>query len=83
MESNYNLPVNIGNPNEISIKKLSDLLINLTNSISQVVYVELPKDDPTNRKPDISLAKKILKWKPEIDLEEGLIKTIEFLKTKL
>jgi len=78
MNSNYIFPINIGNPIEISVKELADIIILLTNSKSKLVYESLPLDDPTNRKPDISLAKKILKWEPIYDLQFGLKKTIDF-----
>ncbi len=80
MDSNYNLPVNIGNPNEITIKKIAELIVNMTRSKSKIIYLPLPKDDPTNRKPDINRAKEVLNWKPKIKLEEGLIKTINYFK---
>ena len=60
MKSNYIYPVNIGNPQELKVKKIIDILLNLIDSKSKIVYLPLPKDDPTNRKPDISLARKIL-----------------------
>jgi len=72
-------PVNIGNPNEFTIKQLAEEVIRLTNSKSELVYMPLPKDDPIQRKPDISLAKKKLaNWEPKVQLEEGLIKTINY-----
>ncbi len=74
-------PVNVGNPNEFTIKELAEKVIKLTASKSKIVYHPLPEDDPMQRKPDISLAKKELKWEPKIQLEEGLIKTIEYFKT--
>ncbi len=80
MKSDYCYPVNIGNPNEITIKQLASTLIKLTNSKSKFIYKPLPADDPTNRNPDITLAKKILNWEPRVDLITGLKKTIEYLK---
>ena len=80
MDSNYNLPVNIGNPNEITIKEIAELIVNMTRSKSKIIYLPLPKDDPTNRKPDINRAKEVLNWEPKIKLEEGLIKTINYFK---
>ncbi len=71
-------PVNVGNPAEFSIIELANKIINLTNSNSELIYKDLPSDDPTQRQPDISLAKKRLGWKPTIDLEEGLQKTISY-----
>ena len=73
-------PVNIGNPGEFTIKELAEKVIGLTGSKSKLTFKDLPLDDPTRRKPDISLAKKELKWEPHIGLEEGLKKTIEYFK---
>ena len=80
MNSDYIGPINIGNPNEITILKLAEKIIELTNSKSEIVFKELPVDDPVRRCPDITKAKKILGWEPKISLEEGLIKTIEWFK---
>ena len=75
-------PVNVGNPHEYSIKELALLVIKLTGSSSRLVYEKLPADDPTNRRPDISIAKKELgSWRPTIEIEEGLTKTIEYFRT--
>jgi UDP-glucuronate decarboxylase len=72
-------PVNIGNPNEFTIFELAQNVIDLTNSKSKIINLELPKDDPTQRKPDISLAQKELSnWEPKIQLREGLTKTINY-----
>ncbi len=72
-------PVNIGNPNEFTIKELALKVIKLTGSKSKIIYLPLPQDDPTQRKPDISLAKEKLRgWEPTIHLEEGLLKTIDY-----
>ena len=73
-------PFNIGNPNEITIKELSQIIIELTSSKSKISFKPLPKDDPLKRKPDISLAMKKLNWQPEVDLNKGLIETIEFFR---
>jgi UDP-glucuronate decarboxylase len=75
---NFIGPVNIGNPNEFTIKQLAEMVIRLTNSKSKIVYMPLPSDDPTQRQPNIDLAKKELDWAPNIPLEEGLHKTIEY-----
>lgn len=83
MKSEYNKPVNIGNPREFTILQLAEKVIKLTGSKSKIIYKELPSDDPTRRKPDISLAKKLLDWEPEIVLEEGLKKTIEYFESEL
>ncbi len=74
-------PVNLGNPGEFTVKELADMIIKLTGSESKVIYQELPSDDPTQRKPDISLAKeKLSGWEPQINLEKGLMKSIEYFK---
>ncbi len=71
-------PVNIGNPNEFTILQLAERVIELTHSKSKIVRMALPPDDPTQRQPNIELAKKELDWEPKIQLNEGLIKTIEY-----
>lgn len=73
-------PVNIGNPNEFTIGELAEKVIALTGTKSKVIYENLPSDDPLQRQPDITLAKKELDWEPKVQLEEGLTKTIEFFK---
>lgn len=73
-------PVNIGNPNEISMNKLATKILNLTNSKSKIKYCNLPKDDPKRRNPDITLAKKRLNWAPKCELNMGLLKTINYFK---
>lgn len=73
-------PVNLGNPSERTILDFAKLIIKLTNSKSQIIYKPLPSDDPTQRQPDISLAKKELDWEPKIDIKEGLMKTINYFK---
>jgi UDP-glucuronate decarboxylase len=80
MESGTIGPINIGNPGEFTILELANKVIKITNSKSKIIHKELPIDDPTQRKPDITLAKNILKWTPKIQLEEGLIKTINYFK---
>ncbi len=74
-------PVNIGNPNEFTILELAEKVIRLTGSKSKIVHMPLPADDPTQRKPDITLAQKELGWEPKVMLEEGLTRTISFFKT--
>ena len=80
-------PVNVGNPGEFTIRELAEKVIQLTGSKSKLVFKPLPQDDPRQRKPDITLAKKVLGWEPKVPLEEGLKKTIEYfdklLKGKL
>jgi UDP-glucuronate decarboxylase len=78
MNSSYNYPMNIGNPYEITVTELANIIIKLTNSKSSVVYKPLPRDDPTNRRPDITKARDILEWEPTYHLEHGLMKTIEY-----
>jgi UDP-glucuronate decarboxylase len=73
-------PINLGNPNEISVLELAQKIISMTNSSSKIIQLPLPQDDPKQRRPDIHKAKKILGWQPTIDLENGLIKTIEYFK---
>ncbi len=74
-------PVNIGNPNEFTILELAEKVIKLTGSKSKIVNQPLPPDDPMMRQPDISLAKKELNWSPGIQLEEGLVKTIDYFRS--
>ena len=76
-------PVNIGNPNEFTILELAQTVIKLTNSQSKLIFKKLPMDDPQQRRPDISLAKDKLNWSPKIELEEGLIKTINYFDNLL
>lgn len=73
-------PVNLGNPNEKTVLELAELIIKLTKSKSKIVNKKLPEDDPVRRKPDISLAKKELKWKPKVELEDGLKEAIKYFK---
>jgi len=73
-------PVNVGNPHEFTILELAEKVIKLTGSSSKIVKKPLPSDDPLQRQPDISLAKSKLGWEPKVELEEGLIKTIEYFK---
>jgi dTDP-glucose 4,6-dehydratase len=73
-------PVNIGNPNEMTLLKLAKVIIRLTGSDSRIVFKGLPVDDPKVRRPVISKAKRILKWQPKVRLEEGLVKTIEYFR---
>ena len=73
-------PINIGNPNEFTIKELAEQVIEQTGTKSKIVFEDLPSDDPLQRQPDISLAKRELDWEPKIQLKEGLAKTIEYFK---
>jgi len=76
-------PINIGNPKEFTILQLAEIVKKLTNSSSEIISHPLPSDDPKQRKPDISKAREILGWNPEVELEEGLIKTIDYLQTQI
>ncbi|MEM7514626.1 MAG: NAD-dependent epimerase/dehydratase family protein, partial [Bacteroidota bacterium] len=75
------MPVNIGNPSEISILDFAKEIIALTGSKSQIIFKDLPKDDPKVRQPDITRAQEILGWEPKITREEGLKRTLEYFKT--
>ena len=83
MNSNYVGPVNLGNPQEITILDLAKKIKKLTNSKSKIVFKKLPVDDPVRRKPDIVLAKKVLNWAPKISIEEGLKETIKWFRENL
>ena len=83
MESNNSEVFNIGNPNEITILQLAEKIIELTNSKSEIKFVKLPEDDPMQRKPDISKANNKLNWFPEVSLEDGLKKTIEWVENSI
>ena len=83
MESDSSEVFNIGNPNEITILQLAEKVISLTNSKSSIKFVELPEDDPMQRKPDITKANKKLNWFPEVSLEDGLMKTIEWVENSI
>jgi UDP-glucuronate decarboxylase len=76
-------PVNIGNPGEYTILQLAEQIIKLVRSKSKLVYLPLPQDDPIQRQPDITLAKKKLNWKPQVPLEEGLVRTIAYFRALL
>jgi UDP-glucuronate decarboxylase len=76
-------PINLGNPEPISMNNLASEIIKLTNSKSQITYMKLPNDDPVNRIPDISKAKLLLNWNPLIDRESGLLKTIEYFSNEI
>jgi len=78
--SDYAYPVNIGNPNEITIKEFAEEIIKLTNTTQQITYKELPVDDPLQRQPDISLAKQLLDWSPKIERGEGMSRTFDYFK---
>jgi UDP-glucuronate decarboxylase len=85
METSENVhgPINLGNPVELTVRSLAELIIKKTASRSKIIFQELPQDDPKQRKPDISKAKKILEWSPDIEINEGLDKTIKYFSSKL
>jgi len=82
-EVDYKMPINLGNPCEFTITELANLVLKLINSKSKINHLPLPEDDPKQRRPDIAKAKRILKWEPNIPLEEGLKKTIDYFKSNL
>lgn len=82
-EASFIGPVNLGNPCEFTIKEFAELVTNKTNSNSQITYKELPSDDPCKRKPDITLAKKVLNWEPQTNIEQGLENTIQYFSEKI
>jgi dTDP-glucose 4,6-dehydratase len=83
MLSSENDPVNIGNPVEMTIKQIAETIIKMTGSSSRIVYRPLPTDDPKQRRPDITRARTLLGWEPKVQLEEGLVKTIEYFRKKI
>ena len=83
MESDLNDPVNIGNPHEMTIEQIARAIIDISGSKSKIVYRPLPEDDPKVRKPDITRARTLLGWEPKVSLEEGLVKTLAYFKTKV
>jgi len=78
--SNYDMPVNVGNPSEISLKDFAEEIIKLTGTTQKIVYKDLPVDDPKQRQPDITKAKEILRWEPKVNRSEGLKITYEYFK---
>ncbi|MFA6450888.1 MAG: UDP-glucuronic acid decarboxylase family protein, partial [bacterium] len=83
LNSNYNEPVNIGNPRELSMLEFAEIIIKMTGADVPLVYEPLPENDPKTRRPNIALAQKLLGWEPKISLEEGLVKTIPYFREKL
>ena len=81
--SEQHKPVNIGNPNEMTIRQMADKILQATQSNSRIVNVPLPEDDPKTRQPNITLAKEILNWEPKVSLDEGLKSTLEYFKQNL
>ncbi|MBU4491613.1 MAG: GDP-mannose 4,6-dehydratase [Euryarchaeota archaeon] len=80
MMSDYALPVNIGNPEEHTILEFAEIILKVTGSISKIIYKELPVDDPKQRRPDITKARKLLGWEPGVSLEGGLRETIGYFR---
>ena len=83
MLSDVNDPVNIGNPRETTIEEIARIIIRMTGAKSKIVYQPLPTDDPRVRQPDITRARRLLQWEPKVPLEEGLVKTIDYFRTKV
>jgi|TARA_Y100000294_G_scaffold32035_2_gene27231 UDP-glucuronate decarboxylase len=76
-------PINLGNPSEITVKALAEKIHDMTNSSSKLIFKELPSNDPIRRKPDIKMAQSLLNWEPDVSLENGLVKTIDYFNEKL
>jgi dTDP-glucose 4,6-dehydratase len=83
MMSNYDLPMNIGNPMELTVLEFAKEIIRATKSRSKIVFKPLPQDDPKRRRPDIHRARKILNWEPKVRLADGLARTIEYFRGKV
>ncbi len=83
MDSDYYLPINLGNPEEITIKQFGEEILALTGSTSQIIYKDLPADDPKQRKPDITRAREVLNWRPTVSRSEGLGKTLGYFQSKV
>jgi dTDP-glucose 4,6-dehydratase len=81
MMSNHHLPVNIGNPREMTMLEFAETIIKATNARSKIIFKPLPQDDPKQRKPDITKARKLLKWEPQVDLATGMQKTIGYFRS--
>jgi nucleoside-diphosphate-sugar epimerase len=83
LNSDVEGPVNVGNPNEFTMLELAEKVIALTGSKSEITYKPLPPDDPTQRRPDITKARKLLGWEPKVPLDEGLKPTVAYYKSEL
>ncbi|MBQ9245821.1 SDR family oxidoreductase [bacterium] len=81
MNSDYDSPVNLGNPGERTILEFAKLIIELTNSKSEIIFKELPQDDPVQREPNITVAKKVLNWEPKVSVVDGISRTIKYFKS--
>ena len=83
MRSDETLPTNIGNPAEMTILQFAEKVIEITGSKSKITFKDLPEDDPKVRQPDISKAQRVLGWEPQVDLDTGLGRTLEYFRLKL
>src|SRR3977135_2448221 len=83
MLSDEHGPINIGNPQEMTIEEIARTIIQMTGAKSRIIYKPLPTDDPKQRRPDITLAQTLLKWEPKVSREAGLVKTLEYFRTKV
>ena len=81
LELGDEMPVNLGNPHEVTVLQLAETIVRLAKSKSQIVHRELPVDDPKQRRPDITHAKQLLGWEPEVSLEDGLTRTLEYFRS--
>ncbi|MEO8745722.1 MAG: UDP-glucuronic acid decarboxylase family protein [Candidatus Dormiibacterota bacterium] len=81
LERGDELPVNLGNPHEVTVLELAEIIVRLAGSRSEIVHRELPVDDPRQRRPDITRARKVLGWEPEVSLEDGLARTLEYFRS--
>jgi UDP-glucuronate decarboxylase len=77
-DSSVSGPINLGNPNEITVQELAETILRMTESRSRIENIDLPQDDPTRRKPDITLARRLLDWSPDVELHTGLMRTIDY-----
>jgi dTDP-glucose 4,6-dehydratase len=83
MMSDYSLPVNIGNPAEITVLEFAREIIRATRSRSKIAFKPLPQDDPRQRRPNITKARRLLRWEPRVKLAEGLVHTIQYFRQKV
>jgi dTDP-glucose 4,6-dehydratase len=83
LESDYVGPMNVGNPTELAVSELAAMIIEITGSSSEIIHEPLPVDDPTQRRPDISLARRVLGWEPRIPIREGLARTVSYLEAEV
>jgi dTDP-glucose 4,6-dehydratase len=83
MMSDYHLPVNVGNPREMTIREFAEAIREMTGTTSGIEHKELPVDDPKIRQPDITRAKALLGWEPRVEFEDGIRKTIEYFRSRI